>query len=155
MSEITLDSYDRAILSALQRDGALTNAQLSELVHLSPSQCSRRRLALERAGAITGYHARLAPRALGFGIRAFTRVNLRSHGKQSDGDFATFVGSLPQVRGAHSVSGDADYVLELVVEDVDALAAFIHQHLLPHPQIAQVRSEIVLKSVKDAGGVPL
>ena len=150
-----LDRYDRAILAALQQDGALTNAELSERVNLSPSQCSRRRLALERAGAIAGYQARLSPRALGFGIHAFTRVNLRSHGRDSDGGFADLVARLPQVRRAHSVSGDADYLLEVVVEDVDALAAFVHDHLLPHPQIAQVRSEIVLKSVKDAGGVPL
>ena len=149
------DDYDRAILAALQADASLTNAQLGERVNLSPSQCSRRRAALEAAGVIAGYAARLDPRALGFGIRAFTRVNLRAHGRASDSDFAGAIGRLPQVRRAHSVSGDADYLLEIVVEDVDALAAFVHEHLLPHPAIAQVRSEIVLKTVKDAGGVPL
>lgn len=152
---LTLDGYDRALLAALQQDGALTNAELAERVNLSPSQCSRRRTALERAGAIRGYGARLDPRALGFGIRAFTRVNLRTHGTETHRSFADFVARLPQVRAAHSVSGDADYVLEVVVADVDALAEFIHDQLLPHPQIAQVRSEIVLKSVKDEGGVPV
>lgn len=155
MSETGFDSFDLALLGALQGDGALTNAELSARVNLSPSQCSRRRAALERAGAITGYAARLDPRALGYGIRAFTRVNLRSHGTGAEDSFAALVARLPQVRRAHSVSGDADWLLEVVVKDVDALADFIHEHLLPHPQIGQVRSEIVLKSVKDEGGVPV
>ncbi|MFD1880846.1 Lrp/AsnC family transcriptional regulator [Paracoccus pacificus] len=150
-----MDSFDRAILTALQQNGAMTNAELSQRVHLSPSQCSRRRAALEKAGVIRGYAALLDPAALGFGVRAFARVNLRDHGQQNEGNFAAFVGRLPQVRAAHSVSGDADYILDLHVEDLGALAAFIHDHLLPHPQVAQVRSEIVLKTMKDDGGLPL
>ena len=59
------------------------------------------------------------------------------------------------MRAAHSVSGDADYVLELHVRDLDALADFIHERLLPHPQVMQVRSEIVLKSAKEDGGLPI
>lgn len=149
------DSFDRAILAALQRDGALTNAQLSEIVHLSPSQCSRRRAALEKSGAIRGYTARLDGRVLGFGIRAFARVNLRSHGAAGDKDFASFAAAQPEVRAAHSVSGDADYVLELQVRDLDALADFIHDRLLQHSQVTQVRSEIVLKSAKEDGGLPI
>ncbi|WP_313137069.1 Lrp/AsnC family transcriptional regulator [Paracoccus jeotgali] len=152
---LTHDARDRAILAALQRNGALTNAELSELVNLSPSQCSRRRAALERTGAIRGYAARLDPRALGFGIRAFARVNLRSHGAASDKDFASFIAAQPEVRAAHSVSGDADYVLELAVRDLDALADFIHDRLLSHSQVTQVRTEIVLKSAKEDGGLPI
>lgn len=152
---MTHDARDRAILAALQRNGALTNAELSELVNLSPSQCSRRRAALERTGAIRGYAARLDPRVLGFGIRAFARVNLRSHGAASDKDFASFIAAQPEVRAAHSVSGDADYVLELAVRDLDALADFIHDRLLSHSQVTQVRTEIVLKSAKEDGGLPI
>ncbi len=155
MTNLTHDRFDRAILSALQRDGALTNAQLSEIVHLSPSQCSRRRAALEKSGAIRGYAARLDGRLLGFGIRAFARVNLRSHGAAGDKDFASFAAAQPEVRAAHSVSGDADYVLELQVRDLDALADFIHDRLLQHSQVTQVRSEIVLKSAKEDGGLPI
>ncbi|MDO5603818.1 MAG: Lrp/AsnC family transcriptional regulator [Paracoccus sp. (in: a-proteobacteria)] len=155
MPHHTHDRFDRAILAALQRDGAMTNAQLSEVVNLSPSQCSRRRAALEQQGVIRGYAARLDARRLGFGIRAFARVNLRSHGRDSDQDFARFAALQPEVRAAHSVSGDADYVLELHVRDLDALADFIHDRLLPHPQVVQVRSEIVLKSAKEDGGLPV
>lgn len=148
-----LDRFDIAILVALQRDGATTNAALAEIVNLSASQCSRRRAALEAAGVIEGYSARLNAVKLGFGLRAIIRVNLSSHGQGKESDFARFVASQPQIRSAFSVSGDADYVLDIRSHDLEAFADFVHRHLLPHPQVAQVRSEIVLKTLKDDQGV--
>lgn len=148
-----LDRFDTAILVALQRDGAMTNAALAEVVNLSASQCSRRRAALEQAGVIEGYAARLSAAKLGFGLRAIIRVNLSSHGQRKEDDFARFVTSQPAIRSAFSVSGDADYVLDLRVRDLESFADFIHGQLLPHPQVAQVRSEIVLKTLKDEPGV--
>lgn len=144
-----LDGFDVALLAALQRDGSLTNAALAEVVNLSASQCSRRRAALEQAGVIEGYAARLSAAKLGYGLRAIIRVNLSSHGQGKEDDFARFVASHLQIRSAFSVSGDADYVLDIRARDLDAFADFIHRHLLPHPQVAQVRSEIVLKTLKD------
>lgn len=148
-----LDGFDIAILSALQRDGAMTNAALSEVVNLSASQCSRRRAALEQAGVIEGYSARLSAARLGYGLRAIIRVNLSAHGQGREGDFARFVAAQPQIRSAFSVSGDADYVLDVRVRDLDAFADFVHRHLLPHPQVSQVRSEIVLRTLKDERGI--
>lgn len=148
-----LDRFDLAILAALQRDGALTNAALSGLVNLSASQCSRRRAALEEAGVIEGYSARLSAAKLGVGMRAIIRVNLSAHGQTNEQDFARFVASHAQIRSAFSVSGDADYILDVRVRDLEAFADFVHRHLLPHPQVSQVRSEIVLKTLKDEGGV--
>ncbi|WP_099868142.1 Lrp/AsnC family transcriptional regulator [Pararhizobium haloflavum] len=148
-----MDRFDRAILRALQEDGSATNTALSEIVNLSASQCSRRRTALEEKGIIEGYGARINARALGFGLRAITRINLRSHGEEAA--FAAFLNRHEEVRAAHSVSGDADYVLEIQVRDLDAFADFIHTKLLAHPQVAQVRSEIVLRTLKDERGLPL
>ncbi|WP_374298388.1 Lrp/AsnC family transcriptional regulator [Paracoccus sp. (in: a-proteobacteria)] len=153
MHDLKLDGFDIAILTALQRDGALTNAALAEIVKLSPSQCSRRRAALEESGVIEGYSARLGAAKLGYGLRAIIRVNLSSHGQRKEDDFARFVATHPQIRSAFSVSGDADYVLDVRVRDLDAFADFVHRHLLPHPQVSQVRSEIVLKTLKDEKGV--
>ncbi|MFC3569781.1 Lrp/AsnC family transcriptional regulator [Paracoccus simplex] len=155
MQETRMDGFDIAILSALQRDGAMTNAALAELVNLSPSQCSRRRAALEAAGVIEGYSARLNPQKLGLGLRAIIRINLRSHGQGKDDDFARFVAAHPQIRSAFSVSGDADYILDVRVRDLEAFSDFIHRHLLPHPQVAQVRSEIVLRILKDERSLAL
>ncbi|WP_372801406.1 Lrp/AsnC family transcriptional regulator [Paracoccus seriniphilus] len=150
-----LDSYDIALLAALQKDGSMTNAALAEIVNLSPSQCSRRRGALEQAGVIEGYSARLSAARLGYGLRAVIRVNLSSHGQGKESDFARFVAAQPLIRSAFSVSGDADYVLDVRARDLDAFADFVHRHLLPHPQVSQVRSEIVLKTLKDERGVSL
>ena len=150
-----LDSFDIALLAAVQRDGSMTNAALADIVNLSPSQCSRRRAALEQAGVIEGYVARLSATRLGYGLRAIIRVNLSSHGQTKEDDFARFVAAHPQIRSAFSVSGDADYVLDIRARDLDAFADFVHRHLLPHPQVAQVRSEIVLKTLKDERGVAL
>jgi DNA-binding Lrp family transcriptional regulator len=155
MHEIRVDRFDRAILDALQQDGAMTNAALAERVNLSASQCSRRRSALEEAGVIEGYFARINARALGFGLRATIRVNLRMHGQSHENTFVEFLNRRDEVRAAHSVSGDADYVLEIWVRDLDAFATFMHEQLLPHPQVRQVRSEIVLKSMKDSPGIPV
>ncbi|WP_235829910.1 Lrp/AsnC family transcriptional regulator [Frigidibacter oleivorans] len=150
-----MDPFDIAILSALQADGAMTNAALSEKVNLSASQVSRRRQALEAAGIIEGYSARLNLQKLGFGVRAVTRVNLRHHGKDREDEFARFIDERPEISVAFSVSGDADYILDIRVVDLTAFADFIHNHLLPHPQVSQVRSEIVLRTMKDRGGVAL
>lgn len=150
-----LDRFDHAILVALQRDATVSNAALAEVVHLSASQISRRRAALEAAQVILGYSARLNAGQLGFGLRAITRVNLRSHGHGGDRDFARFVAGRPEICAAFSVSGDADYVLDIRVRDLDAYAAFIHDWLLPQTQVGQVRSELVLKTLKDRGGLPL
>lgn len=150
-----MDGFDLAILSALQRDGAMTNAALADVVNLSPSQCSRRRAALEEAGIIEGYSARLSAIKLGFGLRAIVRVNLRSHGQEKENTFAHFVAAHPEIRSAFSVSGDADYILDIRVRDLEAFSDFIHKDLLPHPQVAQVRSELVLKTLKDDRGINL
>jgi len=150
-----IDEFDLAILNALQRDGSLTNAALAETINLSASQCSRRRTALEAAGLIEGYAARLNAEALGFGLRAMMRVNLKDHGHGSDAEFARFLETAPEISAAFSVSGDADYILDIRARDLKAFAEFVHGRLLPHPLVAQVRSEIVLKTLKDRRGVDL
>jgi DNA-binding Lrp family transcriptional regulator len=153
--EMDIDGFDRELLKALQADSSLTNAALGEVVNLSASQCSRRRVALEAEGVITGYMARLDPSKLNFGLRAIIRVNLRGHSAREDDSFVDFIRQQAAVIKAHSVSGDADYVLEVLVRDLAAFADFIHHRLLPHPQVAQVRSEIVLKTIKSTQGLPL
>ena len=148
-----MDRADALILNALQKDGSLSNVALADVVNLSPSQCSRRRNALEQEGIIEGYHARINPRSVGFGLRAVTRVNLQGHGKEES--FLEFLNEREEVRAAHSASGNADYILEIYVRDLDAFASFIHDALLPHPQVGHIRSEIVLRTVKNSPGLPI
>lgn len=147
---MSLDRFDLRILQALQKDGSLTNGSLSEIVNLSPSQCSRRRAALEEAGLIESYHARLNARELGFMIRAIIRVNLRMHDQNTDVNFSRWIARQPEVQSAFSVSGDADYVLDVRMRDLESFSDFIHERLLIQPNVAQVRSDFVLKTLKDS-----
>lgn len=150
-----LDPFDLKILAALQADASLTNAALAERVNLSASQCSRRRSSLEDAGYIRGYRADLDARKLGYEIEAFTRVTLSAHDETTADDFAHFVNNLKQVQQAHAVSGDADYLIHIRAKSLDELANFIHGHLLPHRHVSQVRSDIVLRTIKENRGFSL
>lgn len=152
---MSLDAFDLRILSLLQADASLTNAALGERVNLSPSQCSRRRIALEEAGYIAGYRAELDAQKLGYGVEAFTRVTLEAHSVHTADEIAGFFDSLPEVQAAYTLTGDADYLIHVRVRSLDELARFVHRRLLPHPRVAQVRSDIVLERVGRRKGVPL
>lgn len=145
---ISLDAFDIGIVHALEKDGALTNAQLSEIVNLSASQCSRRRVRLEKDDIITGYHARLNDSKMGLTLRAVVRVNLNSHGQENETEFINLINQHHEIRDAFSVSGDADYVLIMQCHDLTSFSEFIHNVLLPRPMIGQVKSEIALKQIK-------
>ena len=149
----SLDKFDHQILRALVKNGALTNAQLSEVVNLSTSQCSRRRVRLEKGGFISGYHARLNAEALGITLRAVVRVNLNSHSAENENEFTKMLARHDEIVEAFSVSGDADYVLILQCENLVRFADFIHTKLLPQSIIGQVKSEIVLRDIKRPSGV--
>lgn len=145
-----LDSYDIRILDALQRDGSLGNKALADIVHLSASQCSRRRSALEEDGFIESYRACLNAEALGLNLRAIVRLNMKTHDQSSDADLSHWLSTQPEIQSAFSVSGDADYIITVRVQSLDAFSNFIHERLLRQPHIAQVRSEFVLKTLKDS-----
>ena len=149
MTARPLDSYDVRILDALQRDGSLGNNELAKLVHLSASQCSRRRSALEASGTIERYRACLSADALGLKLHAIVRLNLKTHDQKADETLSSWLKSQPEIQSAFSLSGDADYILTVRVEDLETFSNFIHRKLLRQPQIAQVRSEFVLKTLKD------
>ena len=150
--QISLDQFDHKILTALVQNGALTNAQLSDLANLSASQCSRRRIRLETEGIIQGYHARLNSEAMGISLRAIVRVNLHSHSEDNALQFARLLKQHDEIVEAFSVSGDADYVLIVRCENLRRFADFIHSSLLPQKIIGQVKSEIVLNEIKQPFG---
>ncbi|MEM7269298.1 MAG: Lrp/AsnC family transcriptional regulator [Pseudomonadota bacterium] len=152
---MSLDPFDLKILAALQADASLTNAALSDVVALSPSQCSRRRMALEQAGYIRGYRADLDAVKLGYGVEAFTRVTLEAHSASTADEIERFFDKLPEVLAAYTLTGDADYMIHVRVRSLEQLAAFVHRRLLPHPKVAQVRSDIVLERIGRRKGVPL
>ena len=152
---VTLDAIDLRLLAALQRDGRLTNQQAGELVGLSPSQCSRRRLALEAAGVIRGYHVELAAEPLGLRLLVFVQVTLATHSRDNAQRFRELVARLEEVQEAYAMTGDADYLLKAVVPDLKDLSALVNDVLLPHESVARVRSSIVLERLKESNRLPL
>ncbi|MBL8396323.1 MAG: Lrp/AsnC family transcriptional regulator [Candidatus Accumulibacter sp.] len=155
MSKITIDRYDLALLDALQRKGNATNATLGEQIRLSASQISRRIQRLEEDGVIAGYVALLAPAALGLGVTAFAQVILERHDDTATEAFEGAVASMPEVMDCFSVSGDADYMLRMVVPDLAAFSELTMKRLPRLPGVARVKTSIALHTVKQTHALPL
>ena len=151
----TLDGFDLRLLAALQDNGRLTNQEIGERIGLSPSQCSRRRAALEAAGLIRGYRAELAAEALGFRLLVFIQVTLATHSDDNAQNFRALVARVDEIQEAYAMSGDADYLLKAVVPDLKDLSALVNNVLLQHDSVARVRSAIVLERLKDTARLPL
>ncbi len=139
----------------LQVNGDATNQQLADRVGLSASQCSRRKAQLEDEGYIEGYTAKLSPERLGLHVTVFVGITLARHSKSNSEQFHTLMDRLDEVQEAHAMTGDYDYLVKVTVQSLAALSAFINDVLLPHPAVQQVRSNIVLETIKRDGGLPV
>ncbi|WP_313914422.1 Lrp/AsnC family transcriptional regulator [Tahibacter sp.] len=155
MTDSELDRIDLRILEVLQRDGRITNAELAETISLSASACLRRVQRLEQTGVISGYAARVEPRAVGLGLQAFVRVQLARHDAQSIEHFIQRVTESGEVVACHALTGDMDYLLHVVVEDLDHFSRFLLDRLLNDSGVADVNSSFVLRTVKQTGALPL
>ncbi|MGY3620206.1 Lrp/AsnC family transcriptional regulator [Bradyrhizobium sp. USDA 10063] len=152
---VQLDTFDLKILAALQDDGRLTNQQLADLIGLSASQCSRRRMRLEEEKVISGYHADLAAEALGFELIAFIQITLATHSPDNAKKFRELVTRVDVIQEAYSLTGDADYLLKAVLRDLKSLSDIVNNVLMPHQSVAHVRSSIVLDRLKESAKLPL
>lgn len=150
-----MDIFDIRLLAALQRDGRLTNNELADEVGLSASQCSRRRMALEADGVISGYAATLSEGAIGLGVAAFVQVTLATHSPDNSKRFTTLIAGLDEVQDAYALTGESDYLIKLVVTDLKALSRILNDVFLPHESVARVRSSIVLDRLKQTTRLPL
>ena len=150
-----LDRTDLRLLALLQRDGRASNADLATQVNLSPSACLRRIQRLESAGVVAGYAARLDPQALGLGLQAFVRVQLEKHGAPGIERFVRAVQDWDEVVACHALTGDMDYLLHVVVRDLEHFSEFLLDKLLNASGVADVNSSFVLRTVKGFSGLPL
>lgn len=150
-----MDDFDVKLLAVLQENGRITNPELAELVGLSASQCSRRRLALEAAGVIVGYHAHLSPQAIGLQIVVFVQVTLATHSPDNSARFKALIAGLEQVQEAYSLTGVADYQVKLVVSDLAALNRILNDVFLPHESVEHVHSSVALDCLKQTPCLPL
>jgi len=155
MRSARLDVTDWRILRELQADGRITNVELAQRVGISAPPCLRRVRALEESGIIKGFTALLDAKALGFDVTAFAMVGLHS---QAEADLIAFeerARSSPIVRDCYMLSGEIDFVLKCVATDLSAFQDFIIHELTAAPNVASVKTSLVIRASKHATGVPI
>ncbi|HEU0220822.1 MAG TPA: Lrp/AsnC family transcriptional regulator [Paracoccaceae bacterium] len=155
LHEAALDAIDIRILGVLQREGRITNAELAERVHLSPSACHRRVARLEAEGVIRSYAAMLDPRAVGRRSTVFVEITLSGQSDELLEAFEREVARIPDVLECHLMAGTADYLLKVVVRDTEDFARIHRRHLARLPGVAQMHSSFALRTVVTTTALPL
>ena len=149
-----LDAIDKRILSALQKDGRLSNVQLAEQVGLSESACLRRVRLLEKSGIIDRYVMLIDQTAIGKPGTVFVRVTLEGQQKDKLQRFEKEIGKVPEVMECYLMSGDSDYLLRIIVRDNEDYMR-IHNRLTSLPGVLRVQSSFALKAVLKKTELPL
>lgn len=148
-----LDAIDWKILRELQRDGRMTNVELSQRVGISAPPCLRRVRRLEETGIIRGYRALLDAPTLGMEVVAFCLVGLKHQAETELKAFAERTRNWPIVREAWMVSGESDFLLHCVASDIGTFQTFVIEELTSSPNVHTVRTALTIRKVKDE--VPL
>jgi len=149
-----LDPIDRKILAELQADGRMTNVELSARVGISAPPCLRRVRSLEEAGLITGYHADVNARERGFEVQVFAMVGLHSQAEVDLSAFEERARGWPFVRECHMLNGEIDFILKCVAPDLSSFQWFLTHDLTAAPNVASVKTSLVIRCGKDEPGVP-
>ena len=150
-----LDAIDRAILAELQGNGRISNQDLAQKVHLSPSACLRRVKALEDGGVIAQYVALVNPKAVGKHGISYTIINLESMNTPQLEAFEAAVRAEPEVLDCFYVAGSNDYLIRFAYRDAEDLERFHAQVLMRLPGVARSNSLLVLRTVKKTTALPL
>lgn len=154
-----LDAVDRRILQVLQAQGRITYDELAARVSLSPSAALRRVKRLEDGGVISGYVALLAPERVGLALTAYLTVRLEKHSDSQARSpldlFAAAVQAWPEVIECVALSGDIDYLLRVVVQDMPHYSRFVMDTLLKHPSVRDCKTSFVLQRLKTTTSLPL
>lgn len=153
MAEV--DETDLRILAALQKSGKIKMAELAEQVNMSISPCHRRIKRMEEEGIIQGYKVMLDRKKLGYALEIFLEVKFDGHGAEQTKKFKTMIETVPQIVSCRMISGEADYLLQLLVRDIEEYQEIVRNVLLKLPKMKDIRSSIVLENVLDNGPLPL
>lgn len=150
-----MDRADIALLEALQADSALSIAELADRVALSPSACHRRIKALEQAGVIAGYNARLDSRKLGLAVEVFVEITLTSQSREAMDRFERAVADFDDILECHLMSGTADYLLRVAAGDLEQYDRIHRDCLARLPGVSAMRSSFSLRRIKQMRGYPV
>ncbi len=143
-----MDRIDLRILESLQQDGRISNQALADQIGVSTAACWRRVRALEDSGFIDRYVALLDRSKLGLNLCAFVHISLARHVQESTIPFEAAVKERPEVLECFATTGDADFILRVVTESIEAFDHFLEEFLFGLPQVSQVRSNIALRELK-------
>ncbi|WNO09015.1 Lrp/AsnC family transcriptional regulator [Teredinibacter sp. KSP-S5-2] len=151
-----LDKYDKQILQVLQENGRVSNQELADSISLSPSPCLRRVRALEEAGLIDGYVALLNAKKLGLTLMSFIHISMDKHSPDRFETFEKKVSQFAEVLECHLITGQAaDYLLKVIVKDMDAYQQFLLNKLTTIEGVSGVHSSFVLKSPMSRTALPV
>jgi Lrp/AsnC family transcriptional regulator, leucine-responsive regulatory protein len=158
-SSVMLDAVDRRILQALQKDGRRTYEVLAEQVGLSSSAVLRRVKRLEESGVVLGYVALLAAERVGLPLTAYLNVRLEKHTERHKRNpmdlFRAAVQAWPEVVECSALTGEMDYLLRVVVQDMAHYSRFVMDTLLKHPSVQDCKTSFVLDRVKNTTALPV
>jgi Lrp/AsnC family leucine-responsive transcriptional regulator len=149
------DAADKRILAILQAEGNVSNQELSNRTALSPPACWRRVRALEAQGVIKQYVALLEPEKIGLKLLAFAFVDLENHHVNTVGEFDRLITSRPEILECHMLSGSHDYLLRIIIPDMQAYEAFLRLHLLPNRAVRSVNSSFSMAGNKITTALPI
>ncbi|CAB3929415.1 Lrp/AsnC family transcriptional regulator [Achromobacter insolitus] len=152
---MVLDDIDLRILAVLQQDGRIQNNELAKRVGLSPSPCLRRVRLLEDAGVIERYVALLDASKVNVGFTVFARVWLKGQDETTVGEFVSEIKRMPEVMECHLMAGDCDFLLRVVVADLEAYRRFQVESLSRIKAIQNIKSEIPMQKIKLSWQLPL
>ena len=138
-----LDEVDRQIVTELQRDGRMTNAELAERVGIAPSTCVTRLRSLVSRGIVTGFTATVDPAVLGMTLEVLVSVTIRSGARQRISEFSEELRALPEVLQLFFLGGVEDFIIHLAARDSDHVRDFVMEHLSAHPAVSSTRTSIV------------
>jgi Lrp/AsnC family transcriptional regulator of ectoine degradation len=150
-----LDAIDLKILDAIQRDGRITKLALAEQVGLSPTPCWTRLAKLEKAGVVSGYHAKVSMRSIAPIATVLMEVTLANHRHTDFERFERAVRDIPEIVACWSVGGGVDYLMKIMARDIDAYQRLVDALLERELGIDRYFTYIVIKTVKDEMALPL
>jgi len=155
MRKNSLNKLDRSILQEMQKDGKISNVELAERVHLSPSACLRRVKLLEQEGIIQSYKMLVNQEALGLTGNVFVEITLSSQKQEMLDEFEEKIRKVPEVMECYLITGDYDYLLRVVVADTADFERIHHQHLSHLPGVTRIKTLFTLRTVTKRTDLPL
>ena len=152
---VSLDPTDKAILKLLQENSRLTIKEIAHQLNLSTTPIFDRMKKMEKNGVINKYVAIIDQKLIGKGLTVFTHISISKHGKDALNAFVKAITPFPEVLECHHISGDADFMLKLVLNDIEAYNEFILEKLSVIPNIGKVESRFSLSQRKYTSTIPI